>query len=163
LLDCVSCQQCRLHGKLQVRWTIREYVVSFTRSDISTQLMGLGAALKLLLLPSDMLRNALTRQETVALFNTLAKFSDAIAASRELTDKHRRRDVTSATTATAAAAAAATSSTPTAAVSQQPAHTAPPDVSAVSMQTRLDVTVGVIARLARTGMCCEVVACHMSS
>jgi len=62
LFDCISCQQCKLHGKLQ--------------------LLGVGTALKLLLLPEELI--SVTRQESVALFNTLAKFSDAIVAAREL-------------------------------------------------------------------------------
>jgi flavocytochrome c len=61
LFDCISCQQCKLHGKLQ--------------------LLGVGTALKLLLSPLDMI--SVSRQESVALFNTLAKFSQAIVASRD--------------------------------------------------------------------------------
>ena len=58
VMDCVSCQKCKLHGKLQ--------------------LLGLGTALKVLLLPEDMHAAALSRAEIVALVNTVAKFSRAI-------------------------------------------------------------------------------------
>ncbi|KAJ1475380.1 endoplasmic reticulum oxidoreductin 1 [Baffinella frigidus] len=60
VLDCVSCQKCKLHGKLQ--------------------LLGLGTALKILLLPEQLLSTSLSRAELVAFFNTLQKFSAAIRA-----------------------------------------------------------------------------------
>eukprot|EP00899_Mesostigma_viride_P015520 jgi/Mesvir1/2396/Mv22140-RA.1 len=83
VLDCVSCQKCRLHGKLQ--------------------LLGLGAALKILLVPDKLLLadangDTLTREELVALFNTAHKFSEAIdyveklgtiaQSSKSLSDEH---------------------------------------------------------------------------
>ena len=64
VMDCVSCQKCKLHGKLQ--------------------LLGLGTALKVLLLPEDMHAAALSRAEIVALINTVAKFSHAILKAPEL-------------------------------------------------------------------------------
>mmetsp|Transcript_19922 Transcript_19922/g.29803 ORF Transcript_19922/g.29803 Transcript_19922/m.29803 type:complete len:1135 (+) Transcript_19922:73-3477(+) len=66
ILDCVSCQKCKLHGKLA--------------------LMGLGSALKTLLLPADMLNEeGLKQAEVVAMVNTLGKFSKAIQGARDLT------------------------------------------------------------------------------
>jgi ERO1-like protein alpha len=59
-LDCVSCQKCRLHGKIQ--------------------LLGMGTALKMLLLPEALIASSVTRAELVALFNTLHKFGKAIRA-----------------------------------------------------------------------------------
>ena len=67
-LDCVTCQQCRLHGKLQ--------------------LLGLGTALKILLLPSHLLPASLTSNELVALFNTLDSFSKAITGARLLSEQY---------------------------------------------------------------------------
>jgi len=64
ILDCVSCQKCRLHGKLQ--------------------LLGVGTALKWLLLPPDLIASATSHEELVALINTLSKFSRAIAWTRKL-------------------------------------------------------------------------------
>lgn len=64
VLNCVSCQKCKLHGKLQ--------------------LLGLGTALKVLLTPVHLLPTSLNRDELVALFNTIAKFSKAIVASQYL-------------------------------------------------------------------------------
>uniref|UniRef100_A0A7S2W7A0 fumarate reductase (NADH) n=1 Tax=Mucochytrium quahogii TaxID=96639 RepID=A0A7S2W7A0_9STRA len=55
---CVKCQKCRLHGKLQ--------------------LLGIGTALKILLLPPELLRDNIAREEVVALFNTIGKLSEAI-------------------------------------------------------------------------------------
>ena len=57
-MDCISCQKCKLHGKIQ--------------------LLGVGTALKILLLPEQLIASSLTRPELVALFNTVAKFSNAI-------------------------------------------------------------------------------------
>ena len=61
VMDCISCQKCKLHGKVQ--------------------LLGLGAALKILLLPEQLILPSLDRNEIVALFNTLGKFSHAIRAA----------------------------------------------------------------------------------
>lgn len=58
VMDCISCQKCKLHGKLQ--------------------LLGLGTALKILLLPEQMIATSLSRSEIVAIFNTLYKFSGTI-------------------------------------------------------------------------------------
>ena len=41
-------------------------------------MLGYGSALKLLLLPPELLPSSLSRDEIVALFNTLHKFSSAI-------------------------------------------------------------------------------------
>ncbi|KAL7570466.1 hypothetical protein ACA910_004251 [Epithemia clementina (nom. ined.)] len=78
ILDCVQCQQCKLHGKMAM--------------------LGYGTALKILFTPTSLLEtNALSssttwttdeflsRNEIVALINTLAKFSESIRHVRELT------------------------------------------------------------------------------
>uniref|UniRef100_A0A7S4L0X3 Cytochrome b5 heme-binding domain-containing protein n=1 Tax=Guillardia theta TaxID=55529 RepID=A0A7S4L0X3_GUITH len=67
VMDCISCQKCKLHGKLQ--------------------LLGLGTALKILLIPEQLISTSLSRPELVALFNTLHKFSHAIIAVPRLTTK----------------------------------------------------------------------------
>lgn len=67
ILDCVSCQKCKLHGKLI--------------------LLGVGTALKILLLPESMLEGALNREEIVALINTIGKLSQAISGVKTLTKK----------------------------------------------------------------------------
>lgn len=58
IFNCIRCQRCKLHGKLQ--------------------LLGMGTALKMLLLPENLIKENLSREEVVALFNTIAKFSEAI-------------------------------------------------------------------------------------
>lgn len=58
LFNCVKCQKCRLHGKLQ--------------------LLGIGTALKFLLVPTEVLQKNISREEVVALFNTLGKFSESL-------------------------------------------------------------------------------------
>jgi hypothetical protein len=64
VMDCISCQKCKLHGKLE--------------------LLGIGTALKILLLPEQLISSSLTRNDLVALFNTVAKFSHAIKLVPEL-------------------------------------------------------------------------------
>lgn len=83
LMNCVKCQRCRLHGKLQ--------------------LAGIGTALKILMLPPQLITpQVLQREELVAFVNTLAKFSSAIAAVDELTEMHLSRNVAAGTTRAAA-------------------------------------------------------------
>mmetsp|Transcript_3690 Transcript_3690/g.11574 ORF Transcript_3690/g.11574 Transcript_3690/m.11574 type:complete len:1144 (-) Transcript_3690:85-3516(-) len=64
VMDCVTCQKCKLHGKLA--------------------LLGVGTALKILLLPERLIPQTLTREEVVALINTAGKFSQAIEGIKDL-------------------------------------------------------------------------------
>ena len=64
ILDCVQCQQCKLHGKMAM--------------------LGYGTALKILFIKPENLE--LERNEIVALINTIAKLSESIRHVRELTD-----------------------------------------------------------------------------
>lgn len=64
ILNCVQCQQCKLHGKLVM--------------------LGYGTALKILFVKKQELLD-LTRNEVVALINTIAKMSEAIRHVRTLT------------------------------------------------------------------------------
>ena len=63
ILDCVQCQQCKLHGKMGM--------------------MGYGTALKVLFMSESVL--ALERNEVVALINTAARLSESLIEVRELT------------------------------------------------------------------------------
>jgi flavocytochrome c len=63
ILDCVQCQQCKLHGKMTM--------------------LGYGTALKVLFMRED--PPIMTRNEIVAFINTIAKFSESIRQVRELT------------------------------------------------------------------------------
>ena len=56
ILDCVQCQQCKLHGKMAM--------------------LGYGAALKILFTREDLI--ALSRNELVAFLNTVGKLSEAV-------------------------------------------------------------------------------------
>jgi hypothetical protein len=71
VLDCVSCEKCKLHGKLS--------------------LLGLGTALKILLVPDEMLM--LSREEVVALVNTLEKLARAIHYAARLREMHSETKV----------------------------------------------------------------------
>ncbi|CAD7947879.1 unnamed protein product [Amoebophrya sp. A25] len=75
LMSCVKCSRCKLHGKLHI--------------------LGIGAALKILLLTEDLLPTSLSREEIVALFNTLHAFSQALQHANSLLQlyvrKHSRR------------------------------------------------------------------------
>jgi len=85
VLDCVSCQKCRLHGKIQ--------------------LLGLGTAFKMLLLPEDLLASSVSRAELVALFNTLHKFGHALRSVPHLMEQYRAKLAAAASAPPAAAAA----------------------------------------------------------
>jgi len=63
ILDCVQCQQCKLHGKMGM--------------------LGYGTALKVLFMSPDFL--TLERNEVVALINTAARLSESLMDVRELT------------------------------------------------------------------------------
>lgn len=91
LLDCVTCQKCKLHAKLK--------------------LQGLGTALKVLLLPENLISASVSREEIVALVNTLGRFSHALEGVDRLTSLYKKnRDANLA--AVDAAAAITDSSTP---------------------------------------------------
>ena len=69
-MDCVTCEKCRLWGKLQV--------------------LGLGTALKILLMEGDESgTGVLQRNEVVALVNTLAQLARSVDSIRDW----QRRDV----------------------------------------------------------------------
>lgn len=74
ILDCVQCQQCKLHGKLTM--------------------LGYGTALKILFLPrEDLLAASLSRNEVVAFVNTIARMSESIKEVRELTAMYWRDEM----------------------------------------------------------------------
>mmetsp|Transcript_3936 Transcript_3936/g.11401 ORF Transcript_3936/g.11401 Transcript_3936/m.11401 type:complete len:224 (+) Transcript_3936:1-672(+) len=64
IVDCVPCQKCRLHFKVQ--------------------LLGIGTALKWLLLPPALIPLATDREELVAVVNTLAKSTRAVSWAAKL-------------------------------------------------------------------------------
>ena len=68
ILDCVGCEKCRLHGKLQ--------------------LLGLGTALKVLLNDGPF---ELQRNEVVGLMVTLAKFSHALMIAKQMEERRQWR------------------------------------------------------------------------
>ena len=74
IMDCVTCERCRLWGKLQI--------------------LGLGTALKILLADGDEFGlGVLQRNEVVALINTLAQLAKSVDSIRDW----QRRDVRRAT------------------------------------------------------------------
>jgi len=68
ILDCVQCQQCKLHGKMAM--------------------LGYGTALKILFLPDNIIGMSLSRNEIVAFLNTIAKMSESVREVRELTSMY---------------------------------------------------------------------------
>jgi len=58
IMDCVSCQTCKVHAKLQV--------------------LGIATATKILMAEDPKIIKGLQRNEVIALLNTLQKFSDSI-------------------------------------------------------------------------------------
>lgn len=71
ILDCVQCQQCKLHGKMTM--------------------LGYGTALKILFMNESRLASSLERNEIVAFINTIAKFSESLREVRELTHLYWER------------------------------------------------------------------------
>merc|ERR1712038_532726 len=66
ILDCVQCQQCKLHGKMAM--------------------LGYGTALKILFTSKEeLIEDSLSRNEVVAFINTVAKMSEALNDVRDLT------------------------------------------------------------------------------
>ena len=68
IMDCVGCEKCRLHGKLQ--------------------LLGLGTALKVLFNDGPF---ELQRNEVVGLVGTLAKFSHALMIAKQMEERRSGR------------------------------------------------------------------------
>lgn len=66
ILDCVQCQQCKLHGKMGM--------------------LGYGTALKILFVRPELIE--LERNEVVALINTAGRLSESMVEVRELTSKY---------------------------------------------------------------------------
>jgi ERO1-like protein alpha len=97
ILDCVGCEKCRLWGQLQF--------------------LGLGTAMKIVLAAdgAELAATRLSRNEVVALVNTLHRLSMSVAALAVLRDVEAAAAAKAAPAAAAAAAAAATAA-PAAAV-----------------------------------------------
>lgn len=68
IMDCVGCEKCRLHGKLQI--------------------LGLGTALKILFNDRPF---QLQRNEIMALIHTLAKFSNALKIATDMKTRRQMR------------------------------------------------------------------------
>lgn len=74
IMDCVSCERCRLWGKVQT--------------------MGVGTALKILFASEDekgLSRLHLRRCEIISLFNVLGRFSESIDAVQMFREEYKRR------------------------------------------------------------------------
>ncbi|KAL3937146.1 MAG: hypothetical protein SGBAC_007684 [Bacillariaceae sp.] len=130
ILDCVQCQQCKLHGKMAM--------------------MGYGTALKILFMPPEMIKT-LERNEAVALINTAARLSESLVEVRELTTAYwkteqagerNRQLAESSTSTTDTTAATATTTTTTYSVDGPP----------VESLDIVDRTVGAIANLGRQNL-----------
>lgn len=84
ILDCVQCQQCKLHAKLTV--------------------LGYGTALKILFVKHEQsLIHHLTTNEIVAFINTIAKFSESMKEVRDLTQLYWESQQASSVPAAASA------------------------------------------------------------
>ena len=69
ILDCVQCQQCKLHGKMAM--------------------LGYGTALKILFTSKEaLIEGSLNRNEIIAFINTIGKMSEALTDVRELTNMY---------------------------------------------------------------------------
>jgi flavocytochrome c len=120
ILDCVQCQQCKLHGKMAM--------------------LGYGAALKILFLPSTNLLQ-LDRNEVVALINTIAKLSESMRDVRELTMLYWEQEQERVATIARDTGGAGSSSN-TAAMQSSSSSSTPLEL--------LDTAVGLVASLGRS-------------
>jgi len=94
VIDCVTCEKCKMHAKVTV--------------------LGLGWALKTLLLPEHMLMESLgQKSEIVAFVNTLHKFSEAIRGANMLSKMYIDADVVEKKIEESLSAAATSSSSST--------------------------------------------------
>jgi flavocytochrome c len=120
ILDCVQCQQCKLHGKLAMT--------------------GYGAALKVLFMDTV----SLDDNEVVGLVNTLVKFSESLRHVRELSKLYLEQEISSSATLQAASGSGYTAPSTTPAA-RQLTPSAPPS----SMESYVDLAVGAVAALGR--------------
>eukprot|EP00531_Pseudo-nitzschia_arenysensis_P017151 CAMPEP_0116122814 /NCGR_PEP_ID=MMETSP0329-20121206/4414_1 /TAXON_ID=697910 /ORGANISM="Pseudo-nitzschia arenysensis, Strain B593" /LENGTH=1127 /DNA_ID=CAMNT_0003616685 /DNA_START=306 /DNA_END=3689 /DNA_ORIENTATION=- len=119
ILDCVQCQQCKLHGKLTM--------------------LGYGTALKILFVKSP--KNLiLERNEVVALINTAGRLSENLVEVRELTTMYWEKERTKIANLEVATEAGRGSSV----VAEKPLSTTSYDSLDV-----LDITIGVISNAGR--------------
>lgn len=124
ILDCVQCQQCKLHGKLTM--------------------LGYGTALKILFVKSP--KNLiLERNEIVALINTAGRLSENLVEVRELTTMYWEKERTKISDLEAATESGRGSSV------IRENNSQPSSLSSVSYDSLdvLDVTIGVISAAGR--------------
>jgi flavocytochrome c len=127
ILDCVQCQQCKLHGKLAM--------------------LGYGAALKVLFMPAST-PPSLERNEIVALINAIIKLSESVRHVRELTELHWQQQ-----TSEAGLPSSGTEKPSTLPCTSSVARTMPGVLDAPGMSIdSVDKAVGVIAALGRSGL-----------
>ena len=144
ILDCVQCQQCKLHGKMAM--------------------LGYGTALKILFTRDDLINEqSISRNEIVAFINTIAKMSDATKEIRELTHlywienekKPLQPSISSPTTTSTSDNTYTSSSSPSAAIAKATVRTESESAPFSSESESkiidiIDVAVGAISNLART-------------
>jgi len=126
ILDCVQCQQCKLHGKMTM--------------------LGYGAALKILFIQQPTALS-LTRNEVIAFIQTIAKFSESIREVRELTNlywqQQQQQSSTTTTTTSLGANAAATAASSSSTMSSNN------DNNADDVVALVDAAFGLVATLSR--------------
>lgn len=141
ILDCVQCQQCKLHGKMAM--------------------LGYGTALKILFIKPESL--VLERNEIVALINTIAKMAESVRHVRELTHMYweKQQEKTVAGTPEPSKGPLATlAREPSAAMNNEPIKkvsltlTQGDDNSnnVVASLDLVDQTIGLISELGKQGM-----------
>ena len=124
ILDCVQCQQCKLHGKLTM--------------------LGYGAALKILFVKSP--KNLiLERNEVVALINTAGRLSENLVEVRELTTMYWEKERTKISNLEVATDAGRGSSV----VAEKNSPFSPLSSMSHDSLDVLDVTIGVISAAGR--------------
>mmetsp|Transcript_38355 Transcript_38355/g.82994 ORF Transcript_38355/g.82994 Transcript_38355/m.82994 type:complete len:1187 (-) Transcript_38355:253-3813(-) len=139
IVDCVQCQRCRLHAKL------------FS--------LGLGAALKILLTPTDMIGQAISRNEVVSLWNVVWKLADSIVDAKYLADLHWQAKDSNSGSSTTSSSPSSSAPSPPASDSWLPplppvgGNAASPQLSLTEADRLglLDLAVGAVKKASRSG------------
>lgn len=125
ILDCVQCQQCKLHGKMGM--------------------LGYGAALKILFVRPESI--ALEPNEVVALINTAARLSESMVHVRELTSQYWKDKNQNDADSNQIPKLDVPSRLPSGAPVSVPSGT-----FGVESLDMMDMTVGIIAKMGRLNM-----------
>eukprot|EP00398_MALV-I-01_sp_L67-1_P000866 gene866-51_t len=134
VVNCVKCQSCRLHAKLHI--------------------LGIGTALKILLLPNDLLDTSIGREEVVAFVNTIGAFSESVTRSQKLTEMYWDRQAGASSKMDVATSTTSSSTTSTkSSIVEVPSSVR--SIEDINSAPALDNAIGLTARTYEAGLLTE--------